>query len=80
MKYTIITLASAVALLAAGAAGILATSVTVSTPAVAAPSCVPWMWQSPGKWWKSCVNDDGKMECFEATDKDGANSTKVDCK
>jgi hypothetical protein len=50
-----------------------------STAALADPSCSVWMWQSEGKYWQECVNDDGSRHCYEATDENGSGQHEVSC-
>ena len=46
---------------------------------VLAASCSIWNWQSEGVYWRTCVNDDGSQQCYQATDANGANATEVSC-
>lgn len=52
----------------------------ISTAALADPNCTPWMWQTDGSYWQQCVNDDGSVHCYSATDANGSNAKEISCK
>jgi len=52
---------------------------SVPGSAVFAASCSTWNWQSDGVYWRTCVNDDGSQQCYQATDESGSNAREVPC-
>jgi hypothetical protein len=56
-----------------------AASTTVTTVAIAEPSCTNWMDQGDGTSWKECVNDDGSQHCYKISNAAGSKSYEVSC-
>jgi len=52
---------------------------TFSSVSMAESSCSTWNWQSDGVYWRTCVNDAGSQQCFQATDDSGSNAREVSC-
>jgi hypothetical protein len=59
---------------------LVATMCSLSSAALADPTCGNWEWQADGSYWRQCVNDDGSQHCYTATDSKGANAKEIDCK
>lgn len=58
---------------------VLAVVLSVPGSAALAASCSIWNWQSDGVYWRTCVNDDGSQQCYQATDGSSSNAREVSC-